>query len=102
MGDTLNQLDVARILNVPEASVRRLVEEGVLSGTQSDEEWHTTQDILAGDLAVLTENTRIRQLKEGRYISAWAAGPKEGDPGYISSERITAIIEGRDADAAQH
>ncbi len=102
MGDTLNQFDVARILKIQEASVRRLIEEGALSGTQSDEEWRTTQAILAGDLAVLTENTRIQQLKEGKYISAWAEGPKEGDPGYISSERITAIIEGRDADAAQH
>ena len=81
--------------------MRRLVEEGALSGIQSDAGWRTTQDILAGDLSVLTENTRIQQLKEGKYISAWAAGPKEGDPGYISSEKITAIIEGRDADAAQ-
>ena len=101
MGDTLNQSDVARILKLPESSVRRLVEQGALSGTQSDEQWRTTQDILAGDLAVLTENTRVQRLKEGKYISGWAAALKEGDPGYISSERIAAIIEGSDADAAQ-
>ncbi|MDK1020648.1 MAG: hypothetical protein QGD90_03315 [Candidatus Hydrogenedentes bacterium] len=102
MGDTLNQSDVARILKVQEASVRRLFEEGALSGMQSDEEWHTTQGILAADLAVLTEDTRVQRLKEGKYISPWAAGLKEGDPGHISSERIAAIIEGCDADAAQH
>lgn len=101
MGGTLDQSDVARILKIPESSVRRLVEEGALSGARSDEQWCTTQDILAGDLAVLTENTRVQRLKEGKYISPWAAALKEGDPGYISSQRIAAIVEGRDADAAQ-
>ena len=98
----MNQSDVARILKIPESSVRRLVDEGALSATQSDEEWRTTQDILARDLAVLAENTRVQRLKEGKYISAWAAALREGDPGYISSERIAAIVEGRDADAAQY
>ncbi len=102
MGDTLNQSDVARILKNQEASERRLIEEGALSGTQSDGEWRTTQGILAANFAVLTESARVQRLKEGKYISPWAAGLKEGDPGYISSERIAAIIEGHDADAEQY
>ena len=102
MGDTLNQSDVARILKVQEASVRRLFEEWALSGMQSDEEWHTTQGILAADLAVLTEDTRVQRFKVGKHMYPSSTCRKEGYHGQRSPERIAAIIEGCDADAAQH
>lgn len=102
MGETLSKSDVARILKIQEASVQRLIEEGGLSGTQSDGEWHTTQSILAGDLTLLAENARIQRFQEGKYISPWTAGSKESDPGYISPKKIAAIIEKHDAGPAQH
>ena len=99
MGDTLSESDVAHILKVPEATVRRLIEEDVLSGAQSEEgDWWTTEELLLGDLAVLTENARIQRFREGNYDSPWVAGLKEGDLGYVSSRRIEVILEGREAE----
>ena len=98
MGDTLSESDVARILEVSEPTVRRLIEEDVLSGAQSEGDWWTTEELLLGDLAVLTENARIQRFREGNYVSPWVAGLKEGDAGYVSSKRIALILEGREAD----
>ena len=101
MGDTLSESDVAHILKVSEPTVRRLIEEVVLSGMQSEGDWWTTEELLLGDLALLTENTRIQRLREGNYVSPWIAGLKEGDPGYVSSKRIELILEGREAQPGQ-
>lgn len=101
MGDRLNESDVARILKVSDATVRQLIEEEVLSGTQSEDLWWTTEDLLLGDLAVLTETERIERFREGNYTSPWAAGLKEGDAGYVSSKRIALILEGTDVEPGQ-
>ncbi len=98
MGDRLNESDVARILKVSDATVRQLIEEEVLSGTQSEDLWWTTEDLLLGDLAVLTETERIERFREGNYTSLWAAGLKEGDAGYVSSKRIALIFEGSETE----
>ncbi len=98
MGDTLSESDVAHILKVPEATVRRLIEEDVLSGAQSEGNWWTTEELLLGDLAVLTENAHIQRIRDGSYVSPWRAGLKEGDPGYVSHKRIEVILDGREAD----
>lgn len=98
MGERLNESDVARILKVSEPTLRQLIEEGVLSGTKPGKVWWTTEELLLGDLAVLTETERIERFREGNYLSPWAAGLKEGDPGYVSSKRIALILEGRETD----
>ena len=98
MGDRLNESDVARILKVSDATVRQLIEEEVLSGTQSEDLWWTTEDLLLGDLAVLTETERIERFRDGNYTSPWAAGLKEGDAGYVSSKRIALILEGSETE----
>ncbi len=101
MGETLSESDVARVLKVSEPTVRRLIEEDVLSGMPSEGDWWTTEELLLGDLAVLTENARIQRFREGNYVSPWVAGLKEGDPGYVSSKRIEAILEGPEAEPGQ-
>ncbi len=94
----MSESDVAHILKVSEPTVRRLVEEDALSGVQSEGDWWTTEELLLGDLAVLTEKARIQRIREGNYVSPWAAGLKEGDAGYISSKRIALIFEGREVE----
>ena len=89
---------MAHILKVPEATVRRLIDEDALSGAHSEGDWWTTEELLLGDLAVLTENARIQRFRDGNYISPWGAGLKEGDPGYLSHKRIEVILEGREAE----
>ncbi len=98
MGDRLNESDVARILKVSEPTVRQLIEEGVLSGTKPGKVWWTTEELLLGDVAVLTETERIERFREGNYVSPWAADLEEGDPGYVSSKRIAIVLEGSDAE----
>ena len=92
MGDSLGESDVARLLKIPESTVRRFFEKGVLSGTQSGENWHTTEEILRGDIEILTDISRIDRLREHKIASPWSDALEEGDRGYISSEKIQAIL----------
>lgn len=97
MGATLSESDVARLLKIPESTVRRFFEKGVLSGTQSGEEWQTTEEILRGDVEILTDISRIDRLREHKVVSPWSEALKEGDRGYISSEKIQEILEQKES-----
>lgn len=97
MGDTLGESDVARLLQIPESTVRRFFDKGVLSGTRSGDNWRTTEEILRGDIEILTDISRIDRLRESKVVSPWSDRIEEGDPGYISSERIQAILEEKES-----
>ena len=92
MGDILGESDVARLLKISESTVRRLFEKGVLTGTRSGGDWQTNEDLLRGDIDILTEVSRIDRLREGSYVSPSPDGLSEDGPHEISSERISEIL----------
>ena len=101
MGDVLSESDLARILAVPESTVRRLFEEGLLTGTQHDDGWRTTEQILEGDTAILIEGERIARLREGIHPSPWSDALREDDPGHLAPAKVAALIKRLETTSSQ-
>lgn len=92
MGEVLSEADVARILSVPEPTVRRLFDEEVLTGTRNEDAWQTTVEILEGDVAILIEGERIARLREGQVVSPWAEKSPEDKTTRFTPEQVEALI----------
>lgn len=93
MGDVLSEADVARILKVPEDTVRRLFEETVLTGTRDGDAWQTTGQILDGDLSILIEGERIERLRGGKHGSPWSGATSDQDKSVLTPEKILKLLE---------
>lgn len=93
MGDVLSESDLARILKVSKPTVRRLFKEGLLTGTQHDDGWQTTAQIVEGDMAILIEGERIARLREGIHASPWSDALHEDDPGHLAPAKVAALIK---------
>lgn len=92
MGKPMGESDVARVLQIPVDSVRKLFEDGELTGARTDGEWRTTETLLEGDLVLLTENARVACLRTGKYVPPGLDDTGEGDTGHLNSDTLDEII----------
>jgi len=93
MGEVLHEADVAEILKVPETTVRRLFEDAVLTGSQTDDVWQTTPEILEADLEILVEGERVERLRQGVRHSPWEDAARDDATDALAPERVAEVLK---------
>lgn len=97
MARTLTESEVSEILKVPVEAVRRLFEQGALTGEKTGEGWLIVPEVLEADISILTETARVKMMQSGGYVSPWAEMRAAEGPPALPLDRLNEIIEALDS-----